>query len=208
MEKIKIANQTFLYPMPMSVVGTVLDGKVNYMAAAWISRINADPARIGAALGKHHVTNRAIREHGEFGLGLPSLDLIREVDYVGLVSGAKIDKSGIFEAFFGKLKHATMARSCPLTMECRLVQVVDQPSNEFFIGEIAGVYCEEEFLTDGQPDIEKMRTYTLTMPDNCYWSVGGFGGEGLEHRPGVQGLGEALVQARNCSGGGNPPRRS
>ena len=130
MEKIKITNQAFLYPMPMSVVGTVLDGKVNYMAAAWITRTNAAPPRIGAALGKHHVTNRAIREHGEFGLSFPSLDLIRRVDYVGLVSGAKIDKSGIFEAFFGELKHAPMARRRP-----------------------------------------------LTMPDNSYWSVGGFAGK-------------------------------
>lgn len=61
-------------------------------------------------------------------------------------------------------------------MECRVVQVVDLPSNEFFIGEIVGAYTEERFITDGKPDIKKMNPF-LTMPDNRYWSVGEFMGK-------------------------------
>lgn len=158
--------------MPMTVVGAVVDGKINFMAAAWACRVNFVPPMMGIALGKRHHTNKGIREHGEFGVSLPSRDLVKAVDYVGLVSGVEVDKSLVFESFQGQLTHAPMIRSCPLTMECKVIQTVDLPADEFFIGEIIGVYTEERYLTDGHPDIRKMDPFTLTMPDNRYWSVG------------------------------------
>ena len=65
-----------------------------------------------------------------------------------------------------------MIAECPLTMECRVVQTVDQPSNEFFIGDIVETYCNPDCLVDGKPDIARIRPFTLTMPDNRYWAVG------------------------------------
>jgi len=46
-----------------------------------------------------------------------------------------------------------------------------------FIGEIVGAYTEERFLTDGKPDIRKMKPLVLTMPDNQYWTVGEYAGQ-------------------------------
>jgi hypothetical protein len=44
--------------------------------------------------------------------------------------------------------------------------------NSFFIAEIVNIYTEEKFLTDGRPDMEKIRPFLLTMPDNRFWSLG------------------------------------
>ena len=172
MDKIKIDNNGRLYPMPMTVVGAMVKGQPNYLAVAWTCRVNSSPPMMGVALGKGHHTNKGIREHKEFSVNVPSTDLIKAVDYVGLVSGEKVDKSKIFESFYGQLKHAPMIRSCPLTMECKVINTVDLPADEFFIGEIVGVYTEERYLTDGKLDVRKMKPFTLTMPDNGYWSMG------------------------------------
>jgi flavin reductase (DIM6/NTAB) family NADH-FMN oxidoreductase RutF len=172
MEKIKIANQAFPGPMPVVIVGAEVNGKPNYLTVAWITRVNFSPPMLGIALGKSHHTNRGIREHGEFSVSVPGAELLKAVDYAGLVSGIKTDKSELFEPFYGELRHAPMVRECPLTMECRVVQTVDLPVNEFFIGEIVGVYTEERFLRDGKPDMEKMNPFVLSMPDNHYWCLG------------------------------------
>jgi flavin reductase (DIM6/NTAB) family NADH-FMN oxidoreductase RutF len=172
MEKIKVGMSTRVFPMPMVVVGAVVEGKINYLAVAWVCWVNPTPPMIGVALGKGHHTNKGIREHKEFGISIPSVDLIKEVDYVGLVSGAKADKSKVFESFQGQLQYAPMIRNCPLTIECKVVTTVDLPSNEFFIGEIVGVYTEECYLTDGKPDIKKIKPFLLTMPDSRYREVG------------------------------------
>jgi len=171
-EKVQIPTNAFLYPMPVVLVSAVVDAKPNYMAVAWISRVNHQPPLIAVALGKRQYTARGIQVHGEFGVSVPNRDQVAATDYVGLVSGATVDKSKIFESFFGTLAHAPMARACPLTMACRLVQAVNLPSNFLFIGEIAEAYAEERILTSGMPDIEKLQPIGLTMPDNRYWSIG------------------------------------
>ena len=172
MEKMKIAENVFIYPMPMTVVGAMVEERINYLAVAWVSRVNVDPPMIGVALGKRHYTNKGIRAHQEFSVNVPGVDLIRTVDYVGLFSGDRTDKSSVFDSFFGELKHAPMIRNCPLTLECKVVKAVDLPRDEFFIGEIVGAYTEERYLTDGKPDVKKINPFTLTMPDNRYWSMG------------------------------------
>ena len=177
MEKIRIANNAFVYPMPMVVIGAVVDGRINYLAVAWVSRVNFNPPMIGIALGKTHYTNKGIREHKEFGINIPGTDLMKATDYAGIVSGSKQDKSELFESFHGELNYAPMIRKCPLTMECKLVTTVDLPSNELFVGEIVGAYTEDRYLTDEKPDIEKMRLFALTMPDNRYWRIGEFCGK-------------------------------
>ncbi len=172
MKKISISTQAFPGPMPVAIVGAEVDGTPNYLAVAWITRVNFTPPMLGIALGKNHHTSKGIREHGEFSVSIPGVDLMKATDHVGLVSGSRIDKSGIFEPFYGELRHAPMVSECPLTMECRVVQTVDLPVNEFFIGEIVGVYTEQRFLSEGKPDMKRINPFVLSMPDNHYWSLG------------------------------------
>jgi flavin reductase (DIM6/NTAB) family NADH-FMN oxidoreductase RutF len=94
-----------------------------------------------------------------------------------MASGKKVDKGGLFEVFYGKLRTAPMIEECPLCMECKLVQTIEFPTNTLFIGEIIGSYAEERCLTDGKPDIKKMDPLLLTMPDNRYWRVGEYAGK-------------------------------
>ena len=51
------------------------------------------------------------------------------------------------------------------------------PTNSLYLGEVVAAYCEEQFLTDGKPDIVKLNPLALTMPDNRYWGVGKYLGK-------------------------------
>ena len=172
MGKVKIDVNACLYPMPMTLVGATVENRPNFLAVAWVARVNSRPPMIGAALGKIHHTNAGVHEHKAFSVNIPGGDLMDKTDYCGIVTGKTTDKSKLFDVFYGELQHAPMIRQCPLSLECRLVQAVDLPSNTLFIGEIVSAYAEEGILTNGQPDIKKMDPFTLTMPDNFYWSVG------------------------------------
>jgi len=66
-----------------------------------------------------------------------------------------------------------MIAECPVSLECRVWQVVDLGSHELFIADIVATWTEERYLDEnGRPDITKMRPFMLTMPDNRFWSVG------------------------------------
>ncbi len=172
MAKACIQSNAFLYPMPVVIVGAVVDGRANYMTVAWVSRVNYQPPLLAIAVGKRQYTARGIQENGEFGVSVPDCNQVAVTDYVGVVSGAAVDKSKIFEPFFGSLRFAPMASECAMTMACRVTQTIDLPSNYLFIGEIVEAYAEERILSAGVPDIEKLQPIGLTMPDNQYWSIG------------------------------------
>ncbi len=171
-EKVKIAANVFPFPMPVVVVSAVVEGKPNHMAVAWITRANYQPPLLGVAINKRQYTARGIQEHGEFGVSIPSRDQVAATDYVGMVSGGAVDKSKVFESFYGTLAHAPMARACPLTMACRLTQTVELPASYFFIGEIVEAYADERILSAGSPDMQKLQPISLSMPDNHYWAIG------------------------------------
>jgi flavin reductase (DIM6/NTAB) family NADH-FMN oxidoreductase RutF len=172
MGKVKIDLNSCLYPMPMTVVGATVENRPNFLAVAWVARVNFQPPMIGATLGKRHYTNAGIHAHKAFSVNIPGMDLMEKADYCGIVTGKTADKSKVFEVFYGELPQAPMIRQCPICFECKLVNAVDFPSNTLFVGEIVNVYAEESILTNGQPDVKKINPFTLTMPDNCYWSVG------------------------------------
>lgn len=172
MTPIKLGNDACVCPMPMVIIGSVADGRNNFMAAAWVTRVNYKPAVMGVAIGTSHKTAKGIREHKQFSINIPTVDMVKAVDYVGMVSGNDEDKSGVFETFKGDLEFAPMVCGCSLTMECHVTKSVDFGADEFFIGDIVGVYSEECFLTNGQPDPRKMKPFALTMPDNGYWTLG------------------------------------
>ena len=173
MEKTRLGARTYLYPMPVVLVGANVDGKPNYLTVAYCGIAQHTPPMISVALGKPHYTNIGIKENNTFSVNIPSVEMLEITDYVGLNSGKKVDKSELFENFYGVLKTAPMIRECPLNLECRLVQAIDVGGlNDIFIGEIVETYAEEKFLTDGKPDIRKISPIVFSMHDNNYWKVG------------------------------------
>jgi flavin reductase (DIM6/NTAB) family NADH-FMN oxidoreductase RutF len=180
MAKTRIDSNVSIYPMPVVLAGAVVSGRANVLAIGWIARVNYRPPMVAMSLSKGHYTNGGIREHKEFSVNCPSLSLLEKTDYCGLVSGREHDKSSVFTLFYGDLKHAPMIQECPLTFACRLVNIVELPSNDLFFGEIVEAYAEEACLTKSAPDIAKMTLFTLTMPDNIYWKIGEPAGKAWE----------------------------
>ena len=189
MNKINLGANVFVYPMPVTLVGANVAGRPNFLAVAWLTRVNLNPPLLAVSLNQGHFTPMGLRENRTFSVNFPSADLVAQTDYCGLVSGQKADKSGLFKVFYGELKTAPMIQECPLCLECKLVDIVEFPGNHLFVGEIVSSYTEERYLTDGKPDVRKMNPLLLTMPDNNYWTVG-------EHAGKAWSVGKKLKEAK------------
>jgi flavin reductase (DIM6/NTAB) family NADH-FMN oxidoreductase RutF len=173
--------------MPVTLVGTKVNGRVNFMAVAWINRMNGNPPLWGAGLNKRHLTIKGLEENREFSINFPSVDMIEKADYCGLGSGTKLDKSKVFEVFYGELENAPLIQDSPLVMECKLYDMIDLPTHYLVLGEVIATHTEEKYLTDGKIDIKKVNPFVLSMPDNRYWSVGEYLGKawgtGKDYQP-------------------------
>ncbi|WXG42106.1 MAG: flavin reductase family protein [Candidatus Freyarchaeum deiterrae] len=171
MEKKEIGTKYF-YPMPTTLIGANVSGKPNYLTVAFCGMVNISPLLISVALNKAHYTNPGIKENKTFSVNIPSVEMAKITDYCGLVSGGKVDKSKLFETFYGKLKTAPMIKECPINMECKLVQTLELSADEVFIGEIVAAYSEDRYLTDGRPDIKKINPIVFSVLDRNYWKIG------------------------------------
>lgn len=168
--KKELGAKNCLYPMPVTLVGANVEGKPNYITIAHVGIM--DFSHLCLSMGKIHYTNEGIKENGTFSVNIPSTSLVKEADYCGLVSGRKADKGALFTAFFGKLETAPMIMECPLNMECRLVNTVDMPKHDVFIGEIVESYCDEEYLVEGSVDFSRVDPIIFAMYDPFYFNLG------------------------------------
>ncbi len=168
--KVELGVKNCLYPMPTVLVGATVNGRPNYITIAHVGIMDLVSVSLGMA--KAHYTNAGIKEQGTFSINIPTEDMVAVTDYCGLVSGRDADKAALFATFYGKLKTAPMIKACPVAMECELVQTVDFPRHDVFIGRIVATWCDEEYLTGGEVDFARLRPILFTMSDRGYWKLG------------------------------------
>ncbi len=156
MEKIKFGPKTLLYPMPAVLVGAKVAGTPNFMTAAWCCIASHKPPAISVALQMKRHTLVGIKEQGTFSINVPSVDLVDKVDYCGIYSGKKRDKSQIFKIFYGTLESAPLIRECPVNIECKVISYLDIGSHTLVVGEIIETYVAKDCISDGKAEPKKI----------------------------------------------------
>lgn len=176
MQRIALGPKNGLYPSLTTIVGADSAKGPNWITIAHVGILNHSsgeiPQYLSIGLNRSHYTNDLIREHGEFSINVPSVQMMAITDYAGLVSGAKTDKSALFSVARGTLAHAPMIADCPLSMELRLAQTLVLGHHEVFIGEVVATHVDEHCLTDGKPDLEKIDPLLFDFMMIDYWSLG------------------------------------
>lgn len=172
MSKICLKPGIVNFPMPMTIVGATVQDKVNFMPAAWVSMVSYAPPKIAVTLGDHHYTNKGIKENGVFTVNFPSVEHMKPVDYCGLVTGEKVDKSQVFPVFYGELEKAPLIDNFKLNVECKLDKIVVNGRNETFVGDIVNIYADEDVLIDGKIDMDKLAPLILGQPTLEYRALG------------------------------------
>jgi flavin reductase (DIM6/NTAB) family NADH-FMN oxidoreductase RutF len=177
MKKNKIVPKAYLFPMPVALIGANVNERPNFETLAYVGIVEANPPMISIASWETHYTNIGINQNQTFSVNTPTETIAELVDYCGIVSGKEEDKSEVFEVFYGDLKTAPMASLSPLNLECEVIktfkitELVDiEKGHEVFIGKIVNVYADEDILTEGIPDIAKLKTYLYSI--NNYWKIG------------------------------------
>jgi flavin reductase (DIM6/NTAB) family NADH-FMN oxidoreductase RutF len=161
MKKVKLPAQPMLWPHPTILVGANVDGKPDFTTVAWTGIAASNPASITIALQPHRWSLKGINQNRTFSVNIPSVDLVKETDYCGMVSGADTDKAKNckFKVFYGRLKTAPLIEQCPINLECEVSHILDLGSHHLIVGKFSEVYLSEDCLTGGQPDIEKIKPF-------------------------------------------------
>ena len=161
MSKKTIGPQPLLWPHPTVLVGANVNGKPDFLAVAWAGIAGGTPPMISVALRHSRHTLKGIRQNMTFSVNIPSADMVKETDYCGIVSGAETDKvkDCRFKIFYGNLNSAPLIEQCPVNLECEVAHILDLGSHSLVIGKIVETHVSEDCLTDGKPDIKKIKPF-------------------------------------------------
>ena len=175
MDKVSMRPKTLIYPMPVFLIGANVDDKPNFMAAAWCGIACGQPPMISVAIRHQRYTHKGIRQNLTFSVNIPSSDLVKEADYCGIASGSKVNKVKVcnFNVFYGRLNDAPLIKECPVNLECKVVHILNLGSHSLFVGKIEETYVSESCLTDGKPDVNKIKPFIYVETPAEHYQVFG-----------------------------------
>lgn len=172
MNKKKLGPQPMLWPHPTVLVGSVVDGQPDFAAVAWTGVAASNPPAVTIALQHHRYSLKGIYQNRAFSVNVPSRDLVKETDYCGIVSGANADKVKDcgFNVFYGETAGAPLIEQCPINLECEVMHFLNMGSHALVIGKVVETHFSEDCLTDGHPDMDKVRPFAFGP--GKYFTVG------------------------------------
>lgn len=169
-EKKNIGSRLVLYPMPVTIVGAEVDGKVNWLLVAHVGIIGHD--RILVSMSDRHYTNSGIIRSKKLSINMVDRAMLPKADYVGSVSGAVVDKSSVFDYHFG-VNGSPVIDASPLVMECDVVDVYKTDGFDNFVCTVASTYADRDILdAQGCPDYNRLKPVLFEFPTYSYIATG------------------------------------
>lgn len=92
------------YPAPIVVLaGVNVQSRANFVTLGDCGIVSLNLPLVYVSLHQQHYTTRGIEEKQTYSINIPSTSMLAVTDYCGLVSGAEVDKSALFEVFYGEV---------------------------------------------------------------------------------------------------------
>lgn len=166
-----------LYPTPVTVVGTVIAGKVNFLTIAHVGVVDHGIFLISVDKA-HELSDRGIRENKAASVSLVNQPMLKAVDYCGIAKGEKTDKSKVFKYHFGELDTAPIIDEAPVSMECTVIDSFEVGNFTNYILKPLHTYVQEEYLDEkSKIDFEKVSPVLFEFQKAQYLSTGNYIGK-------------------------------
>ncbi|MFQ6134349.1 MAG: flavin reductase family protein [Nitrososphaerales archaeon] len=145
----KISNVRGLrlfYPTVPVIVTAKSGGRFNAMPAAWATPLSFIPPLVAVSIAPERYTYRLITESGYFALNWVDFKYVKEVVYLGEVSGRyRGDKVSAAGFTVVKGERVPVLGEAVGVVECRLKERFEVGDHDLFVGECLAAYVSEDF---------------------------------------------------------------
>lgn len=160
-------------PLPPVMVTVGDMESSNIITIGWTGILSTIPPRTYISVRPERYSYKLLKATGEFVINLTTVEQTRAVDYAGIYTGAKVDK--FKECRLTKLKSkevsAPTIAECPLSLECRVVEVIPMGTHDVFIADIVSVSCDDGII-DEAGKIRFDRAGLLAYAHGEYYALG------------------------------------
>lgn len=173
MSKMQWKPGTMVYPVP-SVMVTCGDMKdSNIITIAWTGTICTDPAMTYISIRKERHSYDMIKSTGEFVINLTTKGLAQATDFCGVKSGRDIDKFSHLglTKIAGNHVSAPLIGESPVSIECKVTQIIALGSHDMFLAKVLGVTVEDSLIDEtGKFRLDKAEP--IAYAHGAYYTLG------------------------------------
>ena len=158
MSKVQWKGGTFIYPIPAVMVSCGTMEESNIITVAWTGILNTTPAMCYISVRPERYSHNIIKENGEFAINLTTRQLAYATDWCGVKSGRDVDKFKEMKLTKERANiiKAPLIKECPVSVECKVKEIVPLGSHDMFVAEIVAIDADEKYIDEkGAFDIGK-----------------------------------------------------
>ncbi len=173
MSKLRWKGGALLAPVPAVLVSCAHGGKSNLITVGWTGITCTKPPKIYVSVRPTRASYDLIKNSGEFCVNLTSSSIVRAVDLCGVKSGRDCDKfrlAGLTPQPSFDVNCPSVAE-CPVTLECRVTDIIPLGSHHMFLADVAAVSADEE-LVDKNGRLELEKASLMAYSHGEYFSLG------------------------------------
>ena len=177
-QKIELKGSTMLGALPAAMVSCGTIEHPNIITVAWTGIVNSQPPVTYVSVRPERYSHGLIMQNKEFVINLTTKDMAYACDFCGIYTGAKVDKFvalGLTPTPSEKVS-APMILECPISLSCRVREVVHLGSHDMFLADIMGVSVSPALL-DKTGKIHLDKANLMLSMHGAYYEVGAFLGK-------------------------------
>lgn len=166
---------TMIYPIPAVMVscGAVAD-EYNIMTAAWTGTICSEPPMCYVSIRPERHSYDIVKRTGEFVINLTTVALAKVTDWCGVRSGRDFDKFAHCSLTPEKsaVVSAPSIGEAPVSIECRVRQIVPFGSHDMFVADVVNVAVDESLIDAETGKLDLQRAGLLCYSHGEYFRMG------------------------------------
>jgi len=165
---------TMLNPLPAVLVSCGDASRSNLITVAWTGTICTNPPMLYISVRPERFSYGLIRERMEFTVNLTTAAMDRATDWCGVRSGRDYDKW----AETGLTPVPGVAVGCPavgespLSIECRVKEIVSLGSHDMFIADVVNVLADDAYIDPATGAFDLARANLLQYAHGNYYATG------------------------------------
>lgn len=166
---------TMIYPLPAVLVSCGADeSEYNVMTASWVGTICSDPAMCYVSIRPERHSYGIIKRTSEFVLNLTNEELAFATDWCGVRSGKNCNKFAEMRLTpqRGEKVAAPIILESPLSIECKVKQILPLGSHDMFIAEVVNVQADNRFIDAQTGEFQLDKAKLIAYSHGHYHKLG------------------------------------
>lgn len=165
---------TMLNPLPAVLVSCAAGGRSNLITVAWTGTINTNPPMLYISVRPERFSYGLIKESMEFTVNLTTEAMSRATDWCGVRSGRDCDKwaaTGLTPVAGVDVGCPSVGES-PLSIECRVREIMPLGSHHMFIADVVGVQADESLIDAQTGAFDLGAAGLISYSHGAYYAAG------------------------------------